>query len=96
VALSDILAVVGADDYVELRLVGGRSLLHAARLDGLAAELPDNFLRVHRSVIANLVHVQRLERDGGRWRLQMSEGEPLNVSRSRQADLRAALNQPGI
>uniref|UniRef100_UPI0025EE54EA LytR/AlgR family response regulator transcription factor n=1 Tax=uncultured Caulobacter sp. TaxID=158749 RepID=UPI0025EE54EA len=59
VPIADILAVVGADDYAELRLAGGRSLLHAARLDALAAQLPASFLRVHRSVIANLSHVQR-------------------------------------
>lgn len=89
--LAEILAVVGADDYVELRMVGGRSLLHAARLDGLTAQLPANFLRVHRSVIANLAHVQRLERDGDRWRLHLSEGAPLPVSRSRQPAVREAL-----
>ena len=89
--VAEILAVVGADDYVELRLVGGRSLLHAARLDGLTAQLPANFLRVHRSVIANLAHVQRLERDGDRWRLHLSEGAPLPVSRARQPAVREAL-----
>lgn len=93
--IKEILAVVGADDYVELRLVGGRSLLHAARLDGLSSQLPENFLRVHRSVIANLTHVQRLERDGDRWRLHLSEGAPLPVSRSRQPALREALEDPG-
>ena len=92
--IADILAVVGADDYVELRMVGGRSLLHAARLDGLTTQLPANFLRVHRSVIANLAHVQRLERDGDRWRLHLSEGAPLPVSRSRQPALREALDVP--
>lgn len=92
--LAEILAIVGADDYVELRMVGGRSLLHAARLDGLAAQLPESFLRVHRSVIANLDHVQRLERDGDRWRLHLSEGAPLPVSRSRQPALREALDAP--
>jgi len=94
VPIAEILAVVGADDYVELRLVGGRSLLHAARLDGLATQLPANFLRVHRSVIANLTQAQRLERDGDRWRLHLSEGPPLPVSRSRQAALREALDVP--
>lgn len=94
VPIADILAVVGADDYAELRLAGGRSLLHAARLDGLATQLPANFLRVHRSVIANLAHVQRLERDGDRWRLHLIEGAPLPVSRSRQAVLREALDTP--
>ncbi len=94
VPIAEILAVVGADDYVELRLVGGRSLLHAARLDGLATQLPESFLRVHRSVIANLAQVQRLERDGDRWRLHLSEGAPLPVSRSRQPALREALDVP--
>ncbi|PTS87865.1 DNA-binding response regulator [Caulobacter sp. HMWF009] len=92
VPLADILAVVGADDYAELRLVGGRSLLHAARLDALMAQLPETFLRIHRSVIVNLSHVQRLERDGDRWRLLLTEGAPLPVSRSRQAALREALD----
>jgi DNA-binding LytR/AlgR family response regulator len=94
VPIAEILAVVGADDYVELRLVGGRSLLHAARLDGLATQLPANFLRVHRSVIANLAQIQRLERDGDRWRLHLSEGAPLPVSRSRQPALREAMDIP--
>lgn len=92
--IAEILAVVGADDYVELRMVGGRNLLHAARLDALTAQLPPNFLRVHRSAIVNLTHVQRLERDGDRWRLHLREGPPLPVSRSRQPALREALDAP--
>lgn len=56
VPLGDIVAVVGADDYVELRLTNGRKMLHAARLDRLESDLPASFLRVHRSVIANLAH----------------------------------------
>ena len=94
VPIAEILAVVGADDYVELRLVGGRNLLHAARLDGLATQLPASFLRVHRSVIVNLAQVQRLERDGDRWRLHLSEGTSVPVSRSRQPALREALDVP--
>ncbi|WP_199560085.1 LytTR family DNA-binding domain-containing protein [Sphingomonas psychrotolerans] len=94
VPTAEILAVMGADDYVELRLVGGRSLLHAARLDSLATQLPASFLRVHRSVIANLAQVQRLERDGDRWWLHLSEGAPVPVSRSRQPALREALDVP--
>jgi len=94
VPIPDIVAAVGADDYVELRLAGGRSLLHAARLERLEAQLPPSFLRIHRSVIANLAHVQSLERDGGRWRLHMREGPPLPVSRSRLPALRDALDEP--
>lgn len=94
VPIADILAAVGADDYVELRLAGGRDLLHATRLDRLEAQVPPGFLRIHRSVIANLAHARSLERDGGRWRLHMAEGPPLPVSRSRLAALRDALDEP--
>ena len=94
--LGDIVAVVGADDYVELRLTNGRKLLHSARLDRLEAELPASFLRVHRSVIANLAQVRGLERDGGRVRLLMDEGAPLPISRNRLATVRDALDEPGL
>ncbi len=92
VPVADILAIVGADDYVELRLAGGRSLLHAARLDQLEAQLPPTFRRIHRSAIVNMGQVQRLERDGARWRLWIGEGAPLPVSRSRLPALREALD----
>lgn len=93
VPLGDIVAVVGADDYVELRLTNGRRLLHAARLDRLEAELPASFLRAHRSVIANLAHVRGFERDGGRGRLLMDEGAPLPISRNRLPAVRDALDE---
>ncbi|HEX7947412.1 MAG TPA: LytTR family DNA-binding domain-containing protein [Phenylobacterium sp.] len=92
--LKDIVAILGADDYAELRLAGGRTLLHAARLERLETQLPPSFIRIHRSAIANLAHVERLERDGTRWRLHMSEGPALAVSRSRLPALRDALD-PG-
>ncbi len=94
--LKDIVAILGADDYAELRLSGGRSLLHSARLERLEAQLPASFLRIHRSVIANLAHAERLERDGARWRLHMSEGVALPVSRPRLSGLREALDPPPV
>jgi DNA-binding LytR/AlgR family response regulator len=96
VPLVDLVAVVGADDYVELRLTDGRRLLHAARLDRLEAELPATFLRVHRSVIANLSHVRGLERDGGQGRLLMDDGPPLPISRNRLPAVRDALDDKGL
>ncbi|MFN6983155.1 MAG: LytR/AlgR family response regulator transcription factor, partial [Brevundimonas sp.] len=96
IPLKDIVSIVGADDYVELRLTDGRRLLHAARLDRLEAELPAGFLRVHRSVIANLTHVCGFERDGSRGRLLMDEGEPMPISRNRLSTVRDALEAPTV
>lgn len=91
VALADIIAVLGADDYVELRLTDGRSLLHAARLDRLEADLPSSFRRIHRSVLANLNHAKGYERAGGGLRLLMQTGASLPISRNRAAAVKAAL-----
>lgn len=96
IPLREIVAILGADDYVELHRTTGRRLLHAARLERLETQLPASFIRVHRSVIVNLAHVDRLERDGASWRLVVSEGPSLPVSRSRLSDLREALQQPQI
>lgn len=89
--LAEIVAILGADDYVELRLSDGRSLLHAARLDRLEAELPAEFLRVHRSAIANLDFATGLTREGDKGRLSMRIGPSLPVSRPRMAAVRAAI-----
>jgi len=94
VPLTEIVAMVGADDYVELRLTQGRSLLHTARLDRLEKELPTNFLRIHRSVIANLDYVRGIERDGGRSRLLVRESAPVPISRQRLPTVRDALGVP--
>lgn len=91
VPVSDIAAIQGADDYVELVLVDGRRLLHTARLDHLETRLPPTFVRVHRSTIANLAHAEALERDGDASMLKLRTAGPLRVSRSRVAHIRAAL-----
>lgn len=93
VPIIDIIAVVGADDYVELRLAGGRCLLHAARLDRLETELPTGFLRIHRSVIANLALATGYSRDGGRWTLLMQDGAVLPISRRRLPALRETFGE---
>lgn len=95
VPIADIVAVLGADDYVELRLTDGRSLLHSARLDRLEADLPSTFLRIHRSVIASLTHARGLERSGGRSRLLMQDGTALPISRNRVPATKSALEGAG-
>ena len=92
VPLADIVAILGADDYVELRLADGRTLLHAARLAALERDLSPAFVRVHRSALVNLAHLTRMEREEGRYRVHLSDGGPFPVSRGRLATVRAALD----
>lgn len=91
VSIADIVAITGADDYVELHLSDGRRLLHSARLDRLGDQLPEEFLRIHRSSIANLAYAEALERHGRKWRLALRGVDPLAVSGPRLVSLRATM-----
>ena len=95
VPLDEIVAVLGADDYVELRLTNGRSLLHADRLDRLEAELSPSFQRIHRSVLANLAHATGYDRTSGRLRLKVRCGPALPISRNRANAVKVALHSWG-
>jgi two-component system response regulator LytT len=57
---SQIVFVRGADDYSELHLDDGSIHLHEKSLTALEAMLPEGFVRVHRSYIANLARVRGL------------------------------------
>lgn len=58
VEASQITFIRGADDYAELHLADGSVHLHEKPLVALEALLPDGFVRVHRSYIANLARVR--------------------------------------
>jgi two-component system response regulator LytT len=79
VALADIIYVEGLKDYVKLHLVSAaRPLLSLTSLRGLEEKLPaGRFLRIHRSYIVGLGHVQAV----GRGTVQL-RGQTLPVSES--------------
>ncbi len=81
-AASDIVSIAGADDYAEIVTLRGTHLVSTTlgQLDSVLD--PRRFVRVHRSAIANLDHVQRAEPvGGGRMTLFMKAGPDLPVSR---------------
>ncbi len=80
----DILFVRGADDYSELHLANGEVHLHEKSLTALEALLPDSFLRVHRSWIANLARVRGTRSDA----LVMHDGSVVPIGRVYRATLR--------
>jgi DNA-binding LytR/AlgR family response regulator len=88
IRLAELQAIHGAGDYAELRLKGGERILHLETLQTLAARLPEHFFRTHRSHIVNLNHVDGLSAaGGGRYKVRLSDGEWMPVSRTRVAAL---------
>jgi DNA-binding LytR/AlgR family response regulator len=82
-AFADIVAVSGADDYVEVVLADGRRFLHDTSLQDLERRLPRGFLRVHRSHIVNVAHVQGIRTLPGRRRvLEVGGAAEIPVSRT--------------
>jgi hypothetical protein len=89
-AVNDIVSITGADDYSELTTTAGRHLVTTPLTEFEALLSKTQFVRVHRSAIANLNHVQRAEPlGGGRMILRMDFGADLPVSRTGARLLRA-------
>jgi DNA-binding LytR/AlgR family response regulator len=83
VAESDILYVRAADDYCDVALADGRTLLVTATLARLLSSLPSRFERVHKSYAVNRSHVVgAAPRPGGGKLLSLSEGSAIPVGRS--------------
>ena len=92
VELTQVLWIRADGDYSELRLLDGRSELHDKSLAGLAAVLPPDFVRCHRSYLVNLRHVRRLHAgSGSRYWLSLAGGSQLPVGRAHVAALRREL-----
>ena len=61
VNIEDILYVQAAENYVQLHLKAARHLLHVPIATFEGSVDPQMFLRIHRSLIVNVKHIQELE-----------------------------------
>lgn len=81
VGVERILCISGAGDYSEIVTAEHRHLTRR-RLTELSSQLPDQFLRVHRSHLVNLDLMERAESvGGGRLRIHLSHGITVDTSR---------------
>lgn len=87
VALEGISFIRGADDFSELHVEGGISHLHARTLAALEALLPEDFVRIHRSYIANLSRARGIRGTN----LVLADGRLLPIGRSYRDGVRARL-----
>jgi DNA-binding LytR/AlgR family response regulator len=90
IPIASIVYVRGADDYAELHLADGSVHLHEKSLSALEALLPETFVRVHRSYIANAAKAHAL-RTAPRPALVMEDESLVPVGRMYRDAVRARL-----
>lgn len=80
---SQIVFVRAADDYCEVRLADGRTLLVTMTLSRLQQALSERFVRIHKSYAVNRAQVTALApRAGGGKQLTLADGSVLPVGRA--------------
>jgi hypothetical protein len=83
VEVSDIVTISGAQDYSEVSTPAGRHLVRMSLGEFESRLDPGRFIRVHRSAIIHLTHLERAEpAGGGRMLALMADGQRIPVSRA--------------
>lgn len=87
--VNKIVSIAGADDYCEVATLEGRHLARMTLTEFAETLDPSRFIRVHRSRIISVQHIQRAEpAGGGRLLVHMENGESIPASRSGAKRLR--------
>ncbi|HET9475278.1 MAG TPA: LytTR family DNA-binding domain-containing protein [Steroidobacteraceae bacterium] len=95
VNIEDILYVQAAENYVQLHLKAARHLLHVPIATFEASVDPQLFLRIHRSLIVNVKHIQELETGAhGEYIVVLNGGTRLQSSRSYHDKIKAWASNP--
>jgi len=95
VNLEDILYVEAAENYVQLHLRTVRHLLHVPIATFENSLDPQLFLRIHRSLIVNVKHVQELETGPhGEYIVVLHGGTKLQSSRSYHEKIKSWASNP--
>jgi two-component system, LytTR family, response regulator len=87
VSAHDITFIQAADDYSEVHVAGGTPALVDVPLRRWEERLPRDFVRVHRSTLVNVRHVESVQHVEGRWEVSLRGGPRLPVSRRLGAEV---------
>jgi len=95
VDVDDVDWIGAAENYVELHAGRVSHLLHVT-LNTLENSLdPEVFLRIHRSIIVNLVRIKNLQSGGhGEYVITLRDGARLQSGRTYSSRLRGLINNP--
>jgi two-component system, LytTR family, response regulator len=81
-AVDEIMWLKADDDYTIIYTKAGKYLVGTNLKDFSAKFNADKFLRVHRSAVVNLDHIERIEEDNRRLILYMKNGNEVQASRA--------------
>jgi len=99
VAVAAICAVRSAENYTEVVLEGGETLLVLRTLKSWEEALPEtHFVRIHRQALVNLTRVRKIERKGEDEVLFQLDAPvpPLPASRRQVAELKEKFSAAGM
>ncbi|MYN27888.1 LytR/AlgR family response regulator transcription factor [Duganella levis] len=87
-----IVSIEAQDDYVQIRSEG-KSYLKNQRMTELEGQLdPEQFLRIHRSYIVNIAHVERIEQaTKDSYAAILKDGSKLPISRTGYQKIRTVM-----
>lgn len=92
VTIDQIVRCKADSNYTSVILANGQDIVVCRQLKVLENALPQNsFVRVHHSHLINLNYVASYKRNGG-GRLLMTNGDQIEVSRSKKNDLMDKVN----
>ncbi len=85
---------IAADDYcVNIHTDAGRKFVLRASLKQLEQDLPESFIRVHRSYMVNFKFISELRLGDTRPHLLVNTGQSIPVARSRCAELNGLVSR---
>jgi two-component system LytT family response regulator len=95
VDVEDVDWIEAAENYVELHAGGVRHLLHVT-MNAIEKSLdPQIFLRIHRSIIVNLVRIKNMQSGAhGEYVITLKDGARLQSGRTYSSRLRALIDNP--
>jgi len=90
--IKDLRYIKGAGIYTELHLKNGHKELHDKSLEKLEQLLPTSFERIHKSYIVPVDQAEKIiVQEGGKYQLQLKNGELVPIGRSRYKELKSRL-----
>ncbi len=88
ISVSDIRFISGAGDYAELHLANGEMHLYNKSLEKIMEQLPEQFVRIHKShIIDKTAIAEVLVHGAGKYSVRLCDDSVLPLSRSRYKEL---------